>query len=308
MIDLDALLSQTSRTFALAIPLLPESTRRDVTLAYLLFRIADTFEDSDRWSVEKRVQALEAFVALLRAPDRHRALELAATCQSEPPTDHAGYRALLAAIPEVLEVYEALSPDRRRVLEKHAERTALGMAGLVRIGSETDGLTLGSIEALRDYCYTVAGIVGELLTDLFVLSDPKLTGLQGYLRARARSFGEALQLVNILKDAEEDARENRRFLPADLPRSEVFDLARADLKLAAEYTEAVQRSGAAPGLVGFLALSVLLSHAAIQRVEEDGPGAKIPRQQVLEIYQALNERIARGAPAIEAATDHRPAA
>ena len=40
------MLTETSRTFALAIPLLPEPTRGDVTIAYLLFRIADTFEDA----------------------------------------------------------------------------------------------------------------------------------------------------------------------------------------------------------------------------------------------------------------------
>jgi phytoene/squalene synthetase len=32
--------------FALAIPLLPEPTRNRVGIAYLLFRIADTFEDA----------------------------------------------------------------------------------------------------------------------------------------------------------------------------------------------------------------------------------------------------------------------
>ena len=39
-------LVKTSRTFALAIPLLPQPTARQVTVAYLLFRIADTFEDA----------------------------------------------------------------------------------------------------------------------------------------------------------------------------------------------------------------------------------------------------------------------
>ena len=50
MIDVNDLLVKTSRTFALAIPLLPEPTRREVGLAYLLFRIADTFEDATAWT------------------------------------------------------------------------------------------------------------------------------------------------------------------------------------------------------------------------------------------------------------------
>ena len=39
---LDDLLEKTSRTFALAIPLLPTPAREAVGLAYLLFRVADT--------------------------------------------------------------------------------------------------------------------------------------------------------------------------------------------------------------------------------------------------------------------------
>ena len=66
--ELDRLLEETSRTFALAIPLLAEPTRRQVTIAYLLFRIADTFEDADSWPRERRIQALADFAALLDHP------------------------------------------------------------------------------------------------------------------------------------------------------------------------------------------------------------------------------------------------
>ena len=43
---MDHLLEKTSRTFALTVPLLPEPTRCEVTVAYLLFRVADTLEDA----------------------------------------------------------------------------------------------------------------------------------------------------------------------------------------------------------------------------------------------------------------------
>ena len=58
---LDELLEKTSRTFALSIPVLPEPTRREVMIAYLLFRIADTFEDAAHWSPEDRIAALADF-------------------------------------------------------------------------------------------------------------------------------------------------------------------------------------------------------------------------------------------------------
>lgn len=43
--DLDALLVACSRTFAIAIPELPEPIRQEVTVAYLLCRALDTVED-----------------------------------------------------------------------------------------------------------------------------------------------------------------------------------------------------------------------------------------------------------------------
>ena len=63
-------------------------------------------------------------------------------------------------------------------------------------------LRLSSIPELRDYCYVVAGIVGEMLTELFLLDRPAAgAASRDYLRERSQLFGEALQLVNILKDA-----------------------------------------------------------------------------------------------------------
>ena len=56
--DLANLLEKTSRTFALSIPVLPEPTRREVMIAYLLFRIADTFEDAAHWTPEDRIAAI----------------------------------------------------------------------------------------------------------------------------------------------------------------------------------------------------------------------------------------------------------
>ena len=79
MTDLPGLLERTSRTFALSIPLLPEPTRLATTLAYLLFRLADTFEDAAVWPRARRAEALTDLLALLAdtpvAP-RARATEL----------------------------------------------------------------------------------------------------------------------------------------------------------------------------------------------------------------------------------------
>ena len=123
------LLTRSSRTFALNIPLLPEPTRCEVTVAYLLFRVADTLEDSTAWARQRRIDELERFATLLRRPDPRSATELASDWKAEPPCDHEGYQELLVELPLVMEVQSSLAPacrssGRRRRCRKSAIASA----------------------------------------------------------------------------------------------------------------------------------------------------------------------------------------
>ncbi|MEO8432294.1 MAG: squalene/phytoene synthase family protein [Acidobacteriota bacterium] len=297
--DLDRLLAETSRTFALSIPLLPEPTRREVTVAYLLFRIADTFEDASHWSVSARRDALAGFGELLRRPSLPDARRLAAQWAADRPSEHPGYVSLVAEIPAVLEDFLSLSPGAIAPIRDHLLRSAEGMAGFVGRTDERGELALASLEELRDYCYTVAGIVGEMLTELFLLGRSGLEAGAPVLRPRARLFGEGLQLVNILKDSDSDAAEGRRYVPDSLPRAEVFVLARRDLEAAGEYILELQARGAPSGILGFTALPVELAWATLERVEVSGPGARISRPEVAAIAAALAARLGTGRPAVK---------
>lgn len=300
MADLDDLLAKTSRTFALSIPLLPEPTRRQVTVAYLLFRIADTFEDSANWPREERVAALDAFCRLLERPDPAATRRLAERWRAAAPIAHAGYLELIAEIPAVLDAYFALGAAARRAVRHHTVRTAEGMAGFVARSDDRGRLCLRDLEDLRAYCYVVAGIVGEVLTDLFLLEWPELAAVEGRLRESAARFGEGLQLVNILKDAAFDATEGRGYLPESVDRAEVFDLARADLAVARDYVETLRGAGAERGLVEFTALPVLLAFATLDKVEREGPGSKIARPEVYALVESMHRALEENAPVFTA--------
>jgi len=291
MADLDDLLIKTSRTFALSIPLLPEPTANEVRVAYLLFRIADTFEDSTLWPREARIRALHDFHALLEDPQDDRAQSLAAAWVEPPPVDHEGYVELLRETPGVLAVFRTLSPEARRWIAHHTGRTADGMARYVERTDADGWLRLANLEELKGYCYVVAGIVGEMLTELFLLDRPQLAETAEYLRQRSAQFGEALQLVNILKDRASDADEGRSYLPRSVPREAVFTLAREDLHGASDYTEALRRHGAPRGVVEFCALPVLLAWGTLARVEAQGPGAKLTRPEVYAITEAMHRAL-----------------
>jgi farnesyl-diphosphate farnesyltransferase len=296
-VSLDDLLEKTSRTFALSIPVLPEPTRREVMIAYLLFRIADTFEDAAHWPPDERISALADFNALLRSYSREKAEALSRDWVRREVARHAGYQELMAEVPFVLDAFFALSPGAVDPIRVHVIRSADGMASIV--SRTRDGsLTLHSIPELKDYCYIVAGIVGEMLTELFLLDRPAIASLAPFLRERAATFGEALQLVNILKDSAVDAGEGRRYLPAEVPEAEVFALARKDLGVAGDYIRELQRAGAPRGLVEFTALPVQLAWAALERVEKHGPGSKVSRPEVFLITQRLKRALDRGEPAV----------
>jgi farnesyl-diphosphate farnesyltransferase len=172
------------------------------------------------------------------------------------------------------------------------------MGRFVASGDEDGNLRLAALPDLRHYCYIVAGIVGELLTELFVDFTPALERVRKDLEGRAALFGEGLQLVNILKDADSDARHGRVYLPPGLARSEILALARKDLDAATEYVLTLQTSGAPRGVVGFTALPVLLARATLDLIEHAGPGRSISRADVAALVGRLQRALDAGAPAL----------
>lgn len=290
---LDRLLMRTSRTFALSIPVLPEPTRGEVRVAYLLFRVADTLEDATRWPPAKKVDELGRLAGLVGRPSTNGARSLAARWLGDPPLNHDGYLELLAELPAVLEAVLSLSAPARELVSHHTLRTIDRMSAFV--SKEDNGvLQLGDLEDLRAYCYAVAGIVGEMLTELFLLGREELQTVAPLLRRDAGTFGEALQLVNILKDSAADAREGRRYLPGESEPGEILALARRDLECAGRYSQRLHDAGAPRGVVEFTLLPVLLAWATLDRVEEEGPGSKLTRDEVREIVATMNRALEAG--------------
>jgi len=292
---LERLLVKTSRTFALSIPQLPEPTRLEVTVAYLLFRVADTLEDATLWDSERQLAELHRFAAVLRQPTEDAARRLAEQWADDPPLDNPDYLELLSELPALLAVHEQLEAEARELVRKHSLQTVDRMASFVR---RTRPLQLHDLGELQEYCYAVAGIVGEMLTELFLLGRPALALIAPELRGGAARFGEALQLVNILKDSATDADEGRSYLPDGVDRAEVFGLARGDLDGAGHYVRTLQQAGAPRGVVAFTALPVLLAWRTLECVERRGPGAKLTRAEVAEIVHGLDTALDSGQPAV----------
>ena len=85
MPSIQDLLVQTSRTFALAIPLLPEPTRNTTSLAYLLLRIADTLRGRGDLDSRTAPEVSSQFGALLSSPTRAQASDIEPAMVSRRP-------------------------------------------------------------------------------------------------------------------------------------------------------------------------------------------------------------------------------
>ncbi|MEN0111531.1 MAG: squalene/phytoene synthase family protein [Planctomycetota bacterium] len=274
------LLERTSRTFALAIPLLPEPLRREVGVGYLLFRIADTLEDAERWPRDQRIAELRAWTAWLATPSITGAESLANRWASDPPSTNDDYNRLLGETPTVAAELLSLEAGAIDAVARHAARSAEGMARTLAESDPEGRLRLTTIEELRRYCYYVAGIVGEMLTELFARRLDACPARDA-LAADSTAFGEGLQLVNILKDAPDDAIDGRVYLPSGVDRSAVFELAREDLRAAERYAENLQAAGADGGVVAFATLPRTLAEETLATLASTG-ARKVTREVVAE--------------------------
>ena len=94
------------------------------------------------------------------------------------------------------------------VRRRHAVDDAPARALLEGIRCDLNHVAYPTWEALRRYCYLVAGTVGELIAPVLGCRDHRAL-------AQAAELGIAMQLTNILRDIAEDAASGRLYLPLD---------------------------------------------------------------------------------------------
>jgi farnesyl-diphosphate farnesyltransferase len=236
----DQILPYVSRTFALTIPQLPLGLRTAVTCAYLLCRIADTIEDEPALSPPETLAFLQRFSAVLAGQGDPGGL---AQEIEQRLTDRtlATERDLVANMERVIRVMRSLNEPQRAAIQRCVELMCYGMPRF-QFSASTKGLARSS--DLDDYCYYVAGVVGEMLTDLFCDYSEEIARNRSALSAVAASFAQGLQMTNILKDVWEDRSRGACWLPQEVFSRHGVDLARLssepfDPRFGAGYRELV---------------------------------------------------------------------
>ena len=216
----DHILQGVSRTFALTIPQLPSALRSAVSNAYLLCRIADTIEDEPALSAGQKRYFSDQFIQVVAAeaaPETFTAefYPLLSSSTQEAEKD------LIKNTPQVIRLTHAFSRNQRAAMERCVRIMANGMA---LFQSNPSPYGLKDLPQLDSYCYHVAGVVGEMLTELFCDYSIEIGKNRQKMLELSTSFGQGLQMTNILKDIWEDLGRGACWLPQDVFRESGFDL------------------------------------------------------------------------------------
>jgi len=218
----DQILQGVSRTFALTIPVLPHPLPRVVGNAYLLCRIADTIEDDKDLPFSKKYAFSQRFINVINATERAEAFADELYQQLSSSATNAE-KDLIKHTPVVIRITHSFNDKQRTALKRCIRVMVEGMSHYQE-SNVNNGLK--DQDDMDKYCYYVAGVVGEMLTELFCDYCKEMNQNKEELMKLAISFGQGLQMTNILKDIRDDQKRDMCWLPRDVFQSYGSDLVR----------------------------------------------------------------------------------
>jgi phytoene/squalene synthetase len=275
-------LDAVSRSFALCIPQLEPPFRDYVALSYLLMRVTDTVEDApftDKLEQARQFERLRGFLRVLPAP-----AEVDAFAAGFPSGLPSGEQELLRDTFALLEDAHALPAPVRAAVFGAVDRMAVGMAAYAR---RAPTLQLVDLEDVTRYCCFVAGLVGEMLGELWAVGRTESPPPA----ALAYHFGVFLQKVNILKDQREDEAAGRFLVP---DRRELMASLRTHAQGALDYLQALPRSER--GYRIFCAWSLMMGAVTIAHLDEPEQSRRADTLQLLARTASIaqdNDALAR---------------
>ncbi len=266
-------LDAVSRSFALCIPKLEPPFRDHVALAYLLLRVLDTVEDApftDKLVQARQFERLRGFLHALPAQ-----ADVDVFTAGFPAALSDGERALIGDTFALVEDAHALPAPARAAVFRAIERMAEGMAAYARRPSP---LRLVDLEDVTRYCCFVAGLVGEMLTELWALGSAEVAPPM----ALAYQFGIFLQKLNILKDQQEDEAAGRFLVP---DRGELLASLDDHAQGALAYLQALPSDEL--GYRVFCSWSLMLAAATLRQLDETKHSRRTETSQLLARTAAI---------------------
>ena len=278
-----AILGSVSRTFALTIPLLSPSIEKVVGNTYLLCRIIDTIEDAADLSAQTKqsLSALFLEAVLEKAPVEtfvQPCLDALKNYNNQDELD------LIAHTPTVLRILHTCSSNDQEAVSRCVSIMSEGMS---YFHGKQNQVGLQNLAEFEEYCYVVAGVVGELLTTIFANHSPAFQAQIAGHEDLAIAFGQALQMTNILKDSPEDKARGVSWKPANVSQADLLKIAYQKLQDSLHYILLIPKQERGIRRFCFLAfgLAVMtLSRIANRKEFDDKNEVKLSRKTVMSFY------------------------
>ncbi|MCX8163421.1 MAG: squalene/phytoene synthase family protein [Candidatus Micrarchaeota archaeon] len=208
------ILPLVSRSFALAIKMLPQPIKIQLNIAYLIYRIIDTIEDSSL-TISKKRKHLNFLISVLEEkeykPRKIKTLECKlkeVNCTYE--------RILLDNLESVFRVFYFQPENIRKSITRWGKIMKNGMLKFQK-------KQITTLEDQRKYSYYVAGVVGYLFNELLYYNKIITKKTKNKISKYAKRFGIALQKINIIRDVKDDVKEKRYFWPINLLKKYSLD-------------------------------------------------------------------------------------
>lgn len=278
-----AILGSVSRTFALTIPLLPPAIEKVIGNTYLLCRIVDTIEDASDLKPDVKQQLSRLFLdTILERSDVQSFVEPCLTALNA--YSNQDELDLIANTPTVLRILHTCSNQDRAAV---AHCVSIMSEGMSRFHGKQNKAGLRDLAEFEEYCYVVAGVVGEFLTTIFSNHSTAFSkNIQGH-ETLALAFGQALQMTNILKDSPEDKARGVSWKPAGIDQTALLQIAYQKLQESMQYILLIPKRDAEIRRFCFLAfgLAVMtLSKIANRKDFNHQDEVKLSRKTVMAFY------------------------
>jgi farnesyl-diphosphate farnesyltransferase len=218
--------------------MVPPQIEAVVGNTYLLCRIVDTIEDAAELSPSKKQSLSRLFLdaVLGSIPVELFVVPCLDALKNYPNIDELD---LITNTPTVLRILHTFPSEDQAAISRCI---CIMSEGMTRFHGKQTKNGLKDLVEFEEYCYVVAGVVGELLTTIFCNYSAEFAKqIQGHEKL-AVAFGQALQMTNILKDSPEDHARGVSWKPSNLTQENLLAIAYQKLLDALAYIALIPKA------------------------------------------------------------------
>ncbi|MBR4355482.1 MAG: squalene/phytoene synthase family protein [Elusimicrobiaceae bacterium] len=214
--DLETLLKHTSRSLYLSVRMLPWAMRPAFGIAYLLCRYADTIADTSLLPADRRLFWISRFPAIIEKQPAQEIQQLVK--EIEGGAENPYEKILIEQLQPCLNAFNQIPSEQRPFILEVARSVCEGMQfDLMLFPTRQGGVpkALQTRQELEHYCRLMGGQPGLFWSQLIYHTTSSIEMAKKDFFELGKHIGDALQIVNILRDLPKDLQIGRCYFPLE---------------------------------------------------------------------------------------------